>query len=121
MAMGNPFLLAEDQRPTVTLGVVSGIHRYQGGSKNLLVYGDCIQTDSSINPGNSGGPLFNLQGEVVGINGRGSFEERGRVNVGLGYAISVNQIKKFIPDLLATKVSLHGTLDAKSSGCATAK
>lgn len=112
MAMGNPFLLAEDQRPTVTLGVVSGIHRYQGGSKNLLVYGDCIQTDSSINPGNSGGPLFNLEGEVVGINGRGSFEERGRVNVGLGYAVSINQVKKFIPDLLATKVSLHGTLDA---------
>jgi serine protease Do len=112
MAMGNPFLLAEDQRPTVTLGIVSGIHRYQGGSKNLLVYGDCIQTDSSINPGNSGGPLFNLEGQVVGINGRGSFEERGRVNVGLGYAVSINQVKKFIPDLLATKVSLHGTLDA---------
>jgi S1-C subfamily serine protease len=114
MAMGNPFVLAEDQRPTVTLGIVSGVHRFQpGDGLNTLVYGNCIQVDSSINPGNSGGPLFNLRGEVIGINGRGSFEERGRVNVGLGYAISSNQIKNFIPDLLATKVAQHGTLDAQ--------
>jgi S1-C subfamily serine protease len=79
MAMGNPFVLAEDFRPTVTLGIVSGIHRFQEGSGlNQLVYGNCIQVDSSINPGNSGGPLFSLKGEVIGINGRGSFEERGR-------------------------------------------
>lgn len=113
MAMGNPFVLAEDQRPTVTLGVVSGVHRFQEGQgMNQLVYGDCIQVDSSINPGNSGGPLFNLRGEVIGVNGRGSFEERGRVNVGLGYAISANQLKYFIPELLATKLAQHGTLDA---------
>lgn len=113
IAMGNPFILAEDQRPTATLGVVSGIERFQpeaGG--NMLLYGNCIQVDSSINPGNSGGPLFNLRGEVIGINGRGSFQDRGRVNVGLGYAISVNQIKRFLPDLLATKVAQHGVLDA---------
>jgi serine protease Do len=113
MAMGNPFTLAEDQRPTVTLGIVSGVHRFQEGSGlNQLVYGNCIQVDSSINPGNSGGPLFNIRGQVIGINGRGSFEERGRVNVGLGYAISSNQIKNFIPELLSTKVAQHGTLDA---------
>lgn len=113
MAMGNPFLLAEDQRPTVTLGIVSGIERYQyGEGMNELVYGNCIQVDSSINPGNSGGPLYNLAGEVIGINGRGSFEERGRVNVGLGYAISINQIKNFLPDIMATKVAQHGSLDA---------
>jgi S1-C subfamily serine protease len=113
MAMGNPFVLAEDFRPTVTLGIVSGVHRFQEGSGlNQLVYGNCIQVDSSINPGNSGGPLFNLRGEVIGVNGRGSFEERGRVNVGLGYAISSNQIKLFIPELLSTKIAQHGTLDA---------
>lgn len=113
MAMGNPFVLAEDLRPTVTLGLVSGIERYQpGAGENMLVYGNCIQVDSSINPGNSGGPLFNLRGEVIGINGRGSFKERGRVNVGLGYAISINQVKNFLPDLLATKMAQHGTLDA---------
>lgn len=114
MAMGNPFVLAEDQRPTVTLGIVSGVHRFQEGQgMNQLVYGNCIQVDSSINPGNSGGPLFSLRGEVIGINGRGSFEERGRVNVGLGYAISSNQVRNFIPELLSTKLAQHGTLDAQ--------
>ena len=112
-AMGNPFALAEDQTPSVSAGIVSGVHRYQEGTPgNLLVYGDCIQVDSSINPGNSGGPLFDRQGRVIGINGRGSFEERGRVNVGLGYAISVNQIRYFLGELLATKVAQHATLDA---------
>lgn len=115
LAMGNPFLLAEDQTPTVTLGVVSGVERFQEGMGSQLVYGNCIQVDSSINPGNSGGPLFNMSGEVIGINGRGSFRDRGRVNVGLGYAISVNQIKNFLPDLLATKIVEHGTLDAAFS------
>lgn len=113
LAMGNPFTLTEDQKPTVTLGIVSGVQRYQeGAGENQLVYGNCIQVDSSINPGNSGGPLFNMNAEVIGINGRGSFQDRGRVNVGLGYAISSNQIKNFIPDLLATKLVEHGTLDA---------
>jgi serine protease Do len=114
MAMGNPFVLTEDQKPTVTLGIVSGVQRYQpGAGGNQLVYGNCIQVDSSINPGNSGGPLFNMQGEIIGINGRGSFQARGRVNVGLGYAISANQIKNFIPDLMATKLVEHGTLDVR--------
>jgi len=114
LAMGNPFVLAEDQKPTVTLGIVSGIKRYQAGAgKNTLVYGNCIQIDSSVNPGNSGGPSFNMQGEVVGINGRISAMERGRVNVGVGYAISMKQIRHFLPDLLATKVAQHGTLDAQ--------
>lgn len=113
LAMGNPFILTEDQSPTVTLGIVSGVKRYQpGAGLNQLVYGNCIQVDSSINPGNSGGPLFNLEGEVIGINGRGSFGARQRVNVGLGYAISANQIKNFIPDLLATKLVEHATIDA---------
>ena len=113
LAMGNPFILSEDQSPTVTLGIVSGVNRYQpGAGQNQLEYGNCIQVDSSINPGNSGGPLFNFQGEVIGINGRGSFQDRGRVNVGLGYAISSNQIRNFIPELLATKLVEHATLDA---------
>lgn len=113
LAMGNPFILTEDQSPTVTLGIVSGVKRYQpGAGQNQLVYGNCIQVDSSINPGNSGGPLFNFDAKLIGINGRGSFQDRGRVNVGLGYAISINQIKNFLPELLATKLVEHGTLDA---------
>src|SRR5947199_406932 len=94
--MGNPFLLATDFKPTVTFGLVSGVHRYQYPAGTLLEYTDCIQIDTSINPGNSGGPLFNMDGELIGINGRGSFEKRGRVNSGVGYAISINQIKNFM-------------------------
>lgn len=110
MAMGNPFALADDHTPTVTLGIVSGVHRYQGGG---MVYGNCIQVDSAINPGNSGGPLMNMQGEVIGINGRAAFAERGRVSVGVGFAVSAEQVRNFIPDLMASKVAQHGTLDAQ--------
>ncbi len=116
LAMGNPFVLAEDHVPTVTLGIVSGVRRYQeGAGLNQLVYGNCIQVDSSINPGNSGGPLFDLAGLIIGINGRASFLERGRVNVGLGYAISSNQSRNFLGDLMATFLAQHGTLDASFS------
>lgn len=114
-AMGNPFLLAEDYSPTITLGVISGLHRYQGGTGNALEYADCIQVSTSINPGNSGGPLFDLRGRVIGINGRASFEERGRVNVGLGYAVTINQIKRFLPGLWAGRLCEHGTLGATVS------
>src|SRR5262249_21288558 len=69
LAMGNPFLLATDFTPTVTYGLVSGVHRYQHPAGILLEYTDCIQIDTSINPGNSGGPLFNMDGEIIGING----------------------------------------------------
>jgi len=111
-AMGNPFGLAEDYTPGVTHGIVSGLHRYQfGAGPAKLVYTDCIQVDASINPGNSGGPLFDMAGEVIGINGRASFEfeQRGRVNVGVGYAISINQIKRFIPHLRAGLLAEHGS------------
>lgn len=112
-AMGNPFLLASDFKPTVTYGIISGVHRYQyPAGKNLLEYTDCIQIDTSINPGNSGGPLFNEKGELVGINGRGSFEKRGRVNSGAGYAISINQIKNFLGHLRSGRIVDHATLGA---------
>lgn len=111
-AMGNPFLLATDFQPTVTAGIVSGIHRYQYPAGTLLEYTDCIQVDTSINPGNSGGPLFNSAGELVGINGRISVEKRGRVNVGAGYSISINQIKHFMDYLRGGHVVDHATLGA---------
>lgn len=113
LAMGNPFLLATDFTPTVTFGLISGIHRYQPPEgRGLLEYTDCIQIDTSINPGNSGGPLFNLAGELIGINGRGSFDKRGRVNSGVGYAISINQIKNFLGHLYAGLDTDHATLGA---------
>ena len=114
LAMGNPFLLATDFVPTVTYGLISGVHRYQypEGSKGLLEYTDCIQIDTSINPGNSGGPLFNMKGELVGINGRGSFDKRTRINSGVGYAISINQIKNFLGHLRAGLDTDHASLGA---------
>jgi serine protease Do len=112
LAMGNPFLLAADFTPTVTFGIVSGTHRYQYPAGTLLEYTDCIQVDASINPGNSGGPLFNIRGELIGINGRGSFDKRGRVNSGVGYAISINQIKNFLGHLYAGIDTDHATLGA---------
>jgi len=112
IAMGNPFMLSEDYTPTVTLGVVTGVHRYQWGVGNNLVYSDCIQVDTAINPGNSGGPLFNAAGEVIGINGRISVNTRGRFNVGFGYAISINQIRRFLPTLRGGWLARHGNLQA---------
>jgi len=111
-AMGNPFLLATDFHPTVTYGMVSGLHRYQYPAGTFLEYTDCIQVDTSINPGNSGGPLFNTRGEVIGINGRISINKRGRVNVGAGYAISINQIKHFMDHLRSGRIVDHATLGA---------
>ena len=111
-AMGNPFLLATDFQPTVTFGMISGVHRYQYPAGTFLEYTDCIQVDTSINPGNSGGPLFNSAGELVGINGRISVEKRGRVNVGAGYAISINQIKHFMDQLRGGHIVDHATLGA---------
>ncbi|MCC6420247.1 MAG: trypsin-like peptidase domain-containing protein [Gemmataceae bacterium] len=112
LAMGNPFLLATDFQPTVTFGLVSGVQRWQRPAGILLEYTDCIQIDTSINPGNSGGPLFNMKGELIGINGRGSFDKRGRVNSGVGYAISINQIKNFLGHLKAGLDTDHASLGA---------
>jgi S1-C subfamily serine protease len=110
--VGNPFLLATDFRPTVAYGVISGVHRYQYPAGTILEYADCLQADAAINPGNSGGPMFDAQGRLIGINGRGSFEKRGRVNVGVGYAISINQIKNFLGHLKSGRIVDHATLGA---------
>jgi S1-C subfamily serine protease len=109
-AAGNPFVLATNLQPTVTYGLISGVRRYQYPSGTILEYSDCIQTDASINPGNSGGPLFNADGELIGINGRCSFEKRGRVNVGVGYAISIKQAMNFFGNLKSGRIVDHATL-----------
>jgi serine protease Do len=86
MAIGNPFGLAH----TVTVGIVSAKGRVIGSGP----YDDFIQTDASINPGNSGGPLFNIRGEVVGINT--AIVASGQ---GIGFAIPINMAKEIIPQL----------------------
>ncbi|MDA0999786.1 MAG: DegQ family serine endoprotease [bacterium] len=89
MAIGNPFGLSH----TVTAGIVSAKGRIIGAGP----YDDFIQTDASINPGNSGGPLFDLKGNVVGINT--AIFSRSGGNIGIGFAIPVNVVKKIIPQL----------------------
>lgn len=86
MAIGNPFGLSQ----TVTAGIISAQGRVIGSGP----YDDFIQTDASINPGNSGGPLFNAQGEVIGINT--AIVAGGQ---GIGFAIPVNMAKNIIPML----------------------
>lgn len=107
---GNPFLLADDFTPSVSYGMISGVHRYQYPAGTLLEYADCLQTDAAVNPGNSGGALFDNEGKLIGVNGRCSFEKRGRVNVGVGYAISINQIKRFLSHLKAGRIVDHASL-----------
>ncbi len=111
-AAGNPFLLATDLVPSISAGIVSGTHRYQEPAGTLLEYTDCIQVDAAINPGNSGGGLFDATGRLIGVNGRASFEKRGRVNVGAGYAISANQLRSFLGCLRAGRLCDHATLGA---------
>jgi serine protease Do len=98
LAVGNPFGLDR----TVTLGVVSGIGRE---NVNLSRYENFIQTDASINPGNSGGPLFNLRGEVIGIN-------TAIINFaqGIGFAIPSNMTKQVLQQLLAQGRVVRGWL-----------
>ena len=89
VAIGNPFGLNH----TVTAGIVSAKGRAIGQGP----YDDFIQTDASINPGNSGGPLFNVHGEVVGINT--AIFSQGGGNIGIGFAIPINMAKELVPQL----------------------
>ena len=114
-AAGNPFLLATDFHPSISAGIVSGVHRYQFPAGTILEYADCLQVDAAINPGNSGGALFDAQGRIIGVNGRASFEKRGRVNVGVGYAISANQLRHFLGCLKGGRLVDHATLGATAA------
>ena len=111
VAIGNPFGFAmENPEPTVTVGVISALHRTLGG-RGLSIdrdYNDLIQTDAAINPGNSGGPLVNLKGEVVGIN-VAIFSTTGGYE-GIGFAIPINNAKRIISRLTEGKRIVYGWL-----------
>ena len=106
VAIGNPFGLSG----TMTLGIVSALGRTQTShidpeSGGRYSTADIIQTDAAINPGNSGGPLFNLKGEVVGINQSIRTEAfngttGNAVNSGVGFSISINLVKRIVPYLI---------------------
>ncbi len=100
IAIGNPFGLFNAARPSVTVGVVSAIHRdFRPSPNEPRVYLDMIQTDAAINAGNSGGPLVNSAGKVIGINTFIYTGGTGRGFVGLGFAIPSNRAKKIIREL----------------------
>ena len=86
VAIGNPFGLSH----TVTAGIISAKGRVIGAGP----YDDFIQTDASINPGNSGGPLFNLDGQVIGINT--AINAAGQ---GIGFAVPMDMVTPFLDDL----------------------
>ena len=99
IALGTPYGLEK----TVTLGIVSSLHRdinSLGFSDKRL---DLIQTDAAINPGNSGGPLINSNGEVIGINTL----VRSGPGAGLGFAIPINLAKSVSDQLLKNGEVIH--------------
>lgn len=105
VAIGNPFGLSG----TMTIGIVSGKGRTldslrESPSGQYFTSGDVLQTDAAINPGNSGGPLLNLQGEVIGVNRAirtGNFTLEGEpTSSGVGFAVSINIVKRVIPSLI---------------------
>jgi 2-alkenal reductase len=107
VAIGNPFGL----NGTMTTGIVSALGRTlqsnraaPGGSSSYFSAGDIIQTDAALNPGNSGGPLLNLNGEVVGVNRAISTTSTTSTgdptNSGIGFAISINIVKRVVPYLI---------------------
>ena len=106
IAIGNPLGFGN----TVTTGIVSAIARDIGGGP----YVKFIQTDASINRGNSGGPLFNIDGEVIGINTAIISQTGG--SIGLGFAIPSNTAKKIISQLREFGRTKRGWLGVQIQG-----
>ena len=107
IAIGDPFGLSG----TMTTGIISALGRSlpsteQVQSGGYFLTADVIQTDAALNPGNSGGPLLDLNGQVIGINSEiqtTSTTTTGQpVNSGIGFAISINTVKKVVPSLIQT-------------------
>lgn len=110
LAIGNPFGLTK----TVTSGIVSAKGRKEMG---ILDFEDFIQTDAAINPGNSGGPLVNIDGQVIGINT--AILSRSGGNMGIGFAIPINIVRRLLEPSTAGKSSPgRGTTPEKGSPAA---
>jgi S1-C subfamily serine protease len=103
-AIGNPLGLDR----TVTAGIVSALHR-QIQAPNGFAIAQAIQTDAAINHGNSGGPLLDLKGHVIGVNSQiATAGSEG--NIGIGFAIPSNTVKKVSAELIATGHVAHAYL-----------
>jgi putative serine protease PepD len=115
VAIGSPLGLSS----TVTAGIVSALHRpvTTGDSSNDSSYINAVQTDAAINPGNSGGPLVNLRAQVVGVNsaiattGGSIGGESG--NIGVGFAIPIEQVKITADQILRTGEARYPVIGAK--------
>jgi Do/DeqQ family serine protease len=105
IAIGNP--LGAQYSFSVTMGIVSAVGRTGGPGGNI---NDFIQTDAPINQGNSGGPLVNIRGEVIGINTWIASNISGGGNVGLGFAIPINNAKRSIEEFIETGSTSYGWL-----------
>lgn len=99
VAIGNPFGLSS----TTTTGIISATNRDSGGP-----YDDMLQTDAAINKGNSGGALFNMDGEVIGVN-TAIFSPSGG-SVGIGFSIPSNRVTKIASTIIASGDIKHGWL-----------
>ena len=104
VAIGNPFGLGG----TVTTGIISARNRQIG----LTRYEDFIQTDASINQGNSGGPLFNLKGEVIGVN-TAIIAPGQSGSIGIGFAIPANAASNVIDQLIKFGETKRGWLGVR--------
>jgi len=99
MAIGNPFNLAH----TVSVGVISGTQRPLETARQRTQ--PMLQTDAAINPGNSGGPLLNVRGEVVGINTAIYTDSARQGNIGIGFAMPINNVRELLPQLRTGKIT----------------
>ncbi len=110
LAIGNPF----GENFTLTKGIISAIGRARSDLETNFQIGSVIQHDASINPGNSGGPLFNQNGEVIGVNAQ--IVSRSGSSSGIGFAIPIDTTKKVIPSLISKKYYEHSYLGISGTG-----
>lgn len=114
IAIGSPLGLQQ----TVTQGIVSALRNPGEGTARggIDLLGGAVQTDASINPGNSGGPLFNVAGEVIGVNTAILSQSGG--NEGIGFAIPINVVKRVVPVLIQNGRYPHPLIGVSSTSLA---
>jgi putative serine protease PepD len=118
LAIGSPLGLAS----TVTSGIVSALNRpVSAGDTDVQSYVNAIQTDAAINPGNSGGALVDTQGRIIGVNSviitLSSDGTSG--NIGLGFSIPINEVKRITDEIIATGKSTRPVLGVFFDGSYT--
>ncbi|HET9500945.1 MAG TPA: trypsin-like peptidase domain-containing protein [Marmoricola sp.] len=117
VAFGSPLGLSA----TVTSGIISAVNRpvtTGDGSDSSFI--NAVQTDAAINPGNSGGPLVNLQGQVIGVNSAiaslGSLSDEEGGNIGVGFAIPIEQVQVTTDQILRTGEAQYPVIGATVRG-----